>query len=290
MFRKTSAALGLTCMAAVACAASMPPAELIDARAAYNKAESGPAAQLDPAQLHIAEVQLALAEKTFDDEGNTYKARDQAYVAQRKAELADVKAHITEFDQQVNLSAQQVQLTQARALENTRSQLIQTRQQLAAATAAMSELAALKTVQAVKQEDRGTVITLSGSVLFASSKYELLRSAQDTLGQVANALSKSDPDSKIVVQGYTDSQGNDAYNQVLSQHRAETVRSFLVTHGIPSDRVTAEGFGPSSPVADNATPEGRANNRRVEIVVQPPAKTETVTPSSTTSTSTTTVH
>ena len=56
----------------------------------------------------------------------------------------------------------------------------------------------------------------------------------------------------------------------LSQHRAEAVRTYLVSHGIASDRVTAQGFGPANPVADNASPEGRADNRRVEIVVQPP--------------------
>jgi len=155
----------------------------------------------------------------------------------------------------------------------------------------MNELASMKTVQAVKQEDRGMVITLSGSVLFASAKYELLSSAAETLSRVAEALTKSESGSKILVQGYTDSQGSDAYNQELSRHRAETVRAFLTSHGIAPERVTAEGFGPSRPVADNTTAEGRANNRRVEIVVQPPTRPETPdVPSTTSTTTTTTVH
>jgi len=141
-------------------------------------------------------------------------------------------------------------------------------------------------VQNVKHDERGTVITLSGSVLFASAKYELLGSAQEALTHVADALSKSDPDSKLVVQGYTDSQGSESYNMTLSKNRAESVRSFLTAHGISPDRITAEGFGPASPVADNGTAEGRANNRRVEIIVQPPSRTAA--PSSTTQQTTTT--
>ena len=257
---------------AAACSASLPPPELIDARAAYNKASKGPAATLNPAQLHVAEEQLALAERTFDKDGDTFKTRDEAYVAQRKSELAEAQARITEAVAETNMSAKQVQLTQARGFQSARVQLSQTREQLAAATAAMAELAALKTVQNVKHEERGTVITLSGSVLFASGKYELLPSAQETLMNVATALTKSDPSSKILVQGFTDSQGPLAFNEVLSQHRAEAVLSFLTSHGVAADRATAKGLGPASAVATNDTAEGRANNRRVEIVVSPPPR------------------
>lgn len=113
------------------------------------------------------------------------------------------------------------------------------------------------------------VITLSGSVLFASGKSDVLPDAQTKLGNVATALSQQDPDSKIIVQGYTDSQGGQSFNQDLSQRRADSVRSYLVSHGLAADRVTAQGFGMGSPIADNASAEGRANNRRVEIVVTP---------------------
>jgi outer membrane protein OmpA-like peptidoglycan-associated protein len=293
MSYKISFVIGLLPLVA-ACAMSLPPPELVDARAAYDKAAAGPAAQLNPAQLHVAHEQLALADHSFDKDGDTFKTRDEAYVAERKAELADVEARTTEANQQVNLSAKEVQLTQAHNLRSARDQLVRTREQLAAATAAMAELAALKTVQNVKHEDRGTVITLSGSVLFASGKYALLSSAQETLGNVATALSKSDPTSKIIVQGYTDSQGPLAYNETLSQNRAETVLAFLTSHGISPDRVTAKGFGPSNAVATNNTPEGRANNRRVEIVVTPPTDAPTdqssAMPSTTQTTTTATVR
>ena len=115
------------------------------------------------------------------------------------------------------------------------------------------------------------VITLSGSVLSASAKWDLLPAAQARLNEVATALIKEDPLSKIVVEGHTDSQGAPKFNQDLSQHRAQAVRDYLVTRGIASDRISAAGFGETRTIADNASPEGRANNRRVEIVVQPAA-------------------
>jgi outer membrane protein OmpA-like peptidoglycan-associated protein len=121
----------------------------------------------------------------------------------------------------------------------------------------------------VKQEARGMVITLSGSVLFTTGKAELLPAAQVKLNDVAKALTEQDPESKMVVEGYTDSQGAVAYNQELSQRRAQSVRDYLVSRGIAGDRITSEGYGLSRAIGDNGTAEGRANNRRVEIVVKP---------------------
>ena len=115
------------------------------------------------------------------------------------------------------------------------------------------------------------VITLSGAVLFTSAKADLSPGAQLKLNDVANALTQQDPDSKIVVEGHTDSQGSASNNQDLSQRRAQAVRDYLVTRGIATDRITAQGFGSTRSVADNTSTEGRANNRRVEIVVQPAA-------------------
>ena len=72
-------------------------------------------------------------------------------------------------------------------------------------------------------------------------------------------------DVNIEVAGHTDSRGSDEYNMKLSQRRAEAVRSYLVSKGIASDRLSAKGYGESQPVADNATDEGRFQNRRVEL-------------------------
>jgi outer membrane protein OmpA-like peptidoglycan-associated protein len=88
------------------------------------------------------------------------------------------------------------------------------------------------------------------------------------LGQVAEALLAGDPAASFVVEGHTDSQGKAAANQLLSVNRANSVRDYLVQHGIAADRITSEGHGPDHSIADNKSAEGRADNRRVEIVVK----------------------
>jgi outer membrane protein OmpA-like peptidoglycan-associated protein len=271
---------------ALAACASAPPPELNDAHSAYDRVSHGPAAQLTPADVHTAQEQLAAADQSFARYGDSAETRDLAYSAQRKAELAEVNAQrLTAQSQQTDAQAQLEQMKDQR-LKLTSAQLSTAHQQLATqgqqlATAeqqradaerrAKQAAADLARVASVKQEPRGMVITLSGAVLFASAKYDLLPQAQVKLGEVADVLTKEDKDSKILVQGYTDSQGQQSFNQELSQHRAEAVRTYLASHGIAADRITAQGFGPGNPVADNNSAEGRADNRRVEIIVQPAA-------------------
>ena len=72
-----------------------------------------------------------------------------------------------------------------------------------------------------------------------------------------------------MVEGHTDSQGSDAVNQPLSLNRASAVRDYLVSRGVPQEKISAVGLGASRPLVDNNTAENRANNRRVEIVIQP---------------------
>jgi outer membrane protein OmpA-like peptidoglycan-associated protein len=268
----------------IAACASVPPPELNDAHSAYDRTSHGEAAQLVPADVHEAQVQLSAADQSFDQNGDSQETRDLAYAAKRKSELADVRARAAasakqEADAQAQLQQmkdQRIKLTSAE-LSTARQQLATQGQQLATAEQqkadaerrAQQAAADLARIASVKQETRGMVITLSGAVLFVSAKWDLLPQAQAKLSDVANVLTKQDPDSRIAVQGYTDSQGSQSFNQDLSQHRAEAVRTYLVAHGISADRITAQGLGPANPVADNASAEGRADNRRVEIIVQP---------------------
>jgi outer membrane protein OmpA-like peptidoglycan-associated protein len=129
-------------------------------------------------------------------------------------------------------------------------------------------MASLEEMGKVKEEARGTVITLDGSVLFASGKYDLLPIARQKLTDIAHAL-KDQGFKKITVEGHTDSRGSESTNRMLSENRAMAVRTLLVSEGIEPDKITAIGLGESRPIADNSTPEGRANNRRVEIIVVP---------------------
>jgi len=276
--------MGGLVMSVAGCAATPVPQDLLDARSAYLRAQAGPATQYKPDQVHEAKVALDKAEQSYMDDPADQKTKDLAYVAQRKAELAEANAanaHAQGVKGQADSDVKQTtkeQLTNARdQLASAGAQLAGSEQRLAAekqaradadkrAKEAMDRLTA--SVGAVKQEARGTVITLSGSVLFASNKDALLPGAQERLGHVAEAL-KTQDDRKIVVEGHTDSQGTAASNQGLSDRRAQSVVSYLISRGVPADQIRAEGLGPSRPIADNGSAEGRANNRRVEIIVKP---------------------
>lgn len=281
MIRHTAliSSLGIASLGAMlGCAHTPPPPELLEARAAYIRAESGPASQYKPDQLHEAKVALDRAERSYADDPGKQKTRDFAYVAERKAELAEVQARDAKAAQDKAQAEQTLQRATQSQLSSTRAQLDSAGQALATERAAraaaekrardaMNQLAASAAAN-VKEEARGTVITIPGSVLFASGKSALLLNAQTKLSSVADAL-KDQEDRQILVEGHTDSQGKDTFNQELSRARAQSVRDYLVSHGVPADHIRSEGYGSTRPVADNGTTEGRANNRRVEIIVQP---------------------
>jgi outer membrane protein OmpA-like peptidoglycan-associated protein len=266
----------------------MPPKELVDARAAYEKVKTGEAAQLKPEVVHEAKVALDQAEASFADDATSDRTRDLSYVAQRKAEYASAQGGLAGAVQQRDSATRELQTLQAQGLQKAQGELSQTRQQLAAtgekleaekkarqeaekrARDAMDKLAVAAAL-AVKEEPRGTVITLPGAVLFPTAKWDLLAGAREKLDQVAEAL-KNQADHKMIVEGHTDSQGSEGSNMELSQRRAQSVRDYLVSRGVPNDIISATGVGQHRPVSDNTTATGRANNRRVEIIVQPVEK------------------
>lgn len=262
----------------VGCATTLPK-ELSSAREAYRQASAGPAAQVAPAELHVASQALAKAEQSFADDANSYRTRDLAYVAQRKAELAEATASIAVEQKSQAQSGKDFQATQGQIIASTRQDLSDTNSALVAsersgemtaerlAAAEKQAADALAKLAAVKDEPRGMVITLSGSVLFASNQATLLPEARARLDQVAEILLTT-RERNLAVEGHTDSQGADGFNMDLSQRRADAVRSYLVQRGYGADLVKAHGLGEGRPVADNGNAEGRANNRRVEIVIE----------------------
>jgi outer membrane protein OmpA-like peptidoglycan-associated protein len=277
--------------------ATAPPPELVSARAKYAQTAASRGGKAAPVELHKAKVALDRAEEsfTFGDEAET---RDFAYLAERRAEsaeaagstalavaervaaeaaydknqgqlLAGAKSDLGKTREQLAESgrAQQAMATDLNAERAARaeadSKAATSKQEAAAATEALAKLAA-------KEEQRGTVITLSGSVLFATNQAALLPGAQTRLDDVAGALMEA-KERKVLVEGHTDSRGAREANLALSQRRAESVRSYLVTRGYPAEKIEARGIGQERPVAENGTAEGRANNRRVEIVVERPS-------------------
>jgi outer membrane protein OmpA-like peptidoglycan-associated protein len=270
-----------------ACATTVPT-ELVDAREEYRRASFGSVGQAAPAELHVANQALAEAEQSFKTDPDSYRTRDLAYIAQRKSQLAEAAASIAIQQKSEAQAKNDYQTTQGKVVAKTKQDLSQTRSDLAAsqrvgeATAeqlsaeqiaraaaekrASDSQAALAKLAAVKDEPRGMVITLSGSVLFASNRAVLLPEARTRLDQLAEVL-LTNRERNLTVEGHTDSQGSVNYNLDLSQRRADAVRSYLVERGYQGDLIQAHGLGKGSPVADNTSAEGRANNRRVEIVI-----------------------
>jgi outer membrane protein OmpA-like peptidoglycan-associated protein len=276
----------------VSCAATAIPTELSNARQAYRHASEGPAAQLVPAELHKAKQALDRAEISFEKEPKSFRTKDLAYVAERKAMKADALASIAAQKVNTARANKSYQTTQGEIIERAQADLARARTEKAdAATAeAAADLAAaqqarmdaekraddaqakLAEVAKLKEEARGLVITLSGSVVFASNQASILPAAQARLNQVSEALLSTDSLRNLVVEGHTDSIGSEAYNMQLSQRRADSVRSYLISRGYPADKIEASGIGEIRPIASNSNPEGRSNNRRVEIIVQREAR------------------
>ena len=264
----------------VGCGSTLPPKELVDARKAYQKSQGGDAAQQTPAELDDAKKALDAAERSFSEEGDAPQTKDLAYVAERKSALADAAARLALAKKAREAAEREAQNLQVDELHRARTDLASTKDQLAREKSAREEAerkaaqarADLQKIASVKQESRGMVITLSGSVLFQTNKAALLPAAVAKLHDVGEALIKGNPDANITIEGHSDSQGQRQYNMDLSLERANAVKAQLVSHGVAADRITTVGVGPDRPIADNKTAEGRANNRRVEIIVQPSGK------------------
>lgn len=118
----------------------------------------------------------------------------------------------------------------------------------------------------IRQEANRLNVTLSSDTLFATGSAELFAGSREKLRQFASILNKY-PQTTIVVTGHTDNRGGESLNQKLSEDRAQAVASTLIADGVGASRITTRGVGAAQPVADNSTPEGRAQNRRVEVTV-----------------------
>jgi outer membrane protein OmpA-like peptidoglycan-associated protein len=267
------------CSGALGCGSAPPPRQLIDARAAYNEARLGKAAELAPAELHMARVSLNAAEQAFQDDPESAETYTLSYVALRTAELVKVQAETKQHKAELDDAQRELDRLETDEISRTRSELLKTKHELASerqareAAESRERDALQKLAQAaalsVKEEPRGTVIVLPGSVLFTSGAYELTSEARSKLSLIADTLTPQAKTHDIVVEGHTDSKGSPSSNQVLSEQRARAVMDFLISRGIPSNSITSVGIGQARPIADNSSAEGRANNRRVEIIIKP---------------------
>jgi outer membrane protein OmpA-like peptidoglycan-associated protein len=118
----------------------------------------------------------------------------------------------------------------------------------------------------VERIGEGIKVTFTSGILFDVNKSDLRPEAKENITQLAAILNKY-PDTNILIEGHTDSDGTEEYNQKLSERRAGSVSYFLAENSVASSRVTTMGYGETQPVADNATAEGKQANRRVEIAI-----------------------
>lgn len=183
-------------------------------------------------------------------------AQQQAQSAQQSAEASRREAELAQ--RQAMAQTQQARDAQLDA-EVSRQQAIQAEARTRQLEAQLSELAAQKT-------ERGMVITLGSDVLFDVNRTELKPGAMRTIQKVAEFM-RQYPERKLMVEGFTDSTGGEAYNMDLSERRAQSVRSAVVAAGIDPSRVISRGYGKGYPVATNDTTTGRQLNRRVEVII-----------------------
>ncbi|RRA48787.1 OmpA family protein [Acidipila sp. EB88] len=202
-----------------------------------------------------------------------HQAMDAA-AQQRASEQAQQQAQQSALDaQQAKLQAEQASAERAKAelqaaqAQAQAAQAQQAQQQAAQQTQQIRQRLRdqLNSVLNTQESARGLIVNMS-DVLFDTGKYTLKSDAQVKLAKVSGIL-QAYPSLKVQVEGYTDNVGGEQYNQKLSENRAQAVGDFLVAQGVPLANVTATGFGLTNPVADNGSAEGRAQNRRVELVV-----------------------
>jgi outer membrane protein OmpA-like peptidoglycan-associated protein len=300
--KRTAGALG-ACVLAIglnACGSSAPTRELADARRAYDNAEDGPAKTQRPGELHSAKAALDRAERAHKDDPGSDREKRLAQVAKHKADIADARGEAYQSElaaqaqrERANREAQQLRGPDDRAnmakveRDRAKDEVVVNDQPRAARSAANRETAVpageragdraddradaalqrLTRVSKVHEDDRGVVITLSGSLLYPSGEDELSPVAKQHLDDVAAALKEQPKDRKFKVEGYSDATGSAARNKQLSTKRAQAVADYLSSHGIDKDRIEVSGYGEQNPIADNTTDEGRATNRRVEVVI-----------------------
>ena len=253
-----------------ACASTpMVDPQLDTAHNMVQSAESDPNVALyAPLDLQTAKQQLQAADEAAVRHDRP-AVEQAAYMAGQTARLAKLKASAKADDARV--AAGQAERDQIQLNARTREVNSATRDADAAkqardleaqkAAALQSEVDALK----AKSTDRGLVLTL-GDVLFDSGQATLSPGASRNLDGLVQFLTEH-PDRRVEIDGYTDSVGTDAFNQDLSQRRADAGKAALVNRGIDPTRITTEGFGKEYALASNADAAGRQRNRRVEVVI-----------------------
>jgi len=224
------------------------------AEAAAREAKARADAEAEAKKRVEAEAAQAEAERMKQE---AQKAAQEA--AQQKEEAEKAKAEALAQQQALAAETEKAKAA-AEQSEQLRQQAEKEKQELRARL-----LQQLNTILATRDTARGLIANMS-DVLFKSGSAELLPGARERLAKVSGIV-LAYPGLHLEVEGHTDSIGGDDYNQSLSERRAQAVRAYLVQQGTAANAIVARGLGKTEPVASNDTPEGRQQNRRVELIL-----------------------
>jgi outer membrane protein OmpA-like peptidoglycan-associated protein len=207
--------------------------------------------EADQARLDAERARLLVA-TTTEDAQRAEQEKDRALLKEAESARA------------AQLSAEEAD--QARRLAESRaSEAKYARLEADLASQQISSLTRQLENLQLRQTESGVVVTL-GDVLFSSGQAQLVEGGRSSLEEVVDLL-QTEPDKKIRVEGHTDSLGDAEANLLLSQQRAEAVLEALVSLGVASDRISALGMGEDFPIASNEDEDGRARNRRVDVIL-----------------------
>jgi outer membrane protein OmpA-like peptidoglycan-associated protein len=253
---------GLAALLAACASAPQRNDQLEQARAEVQAFTADPLAQQAAASdVEQARASLNQADGAFQQKRPPEEVNHLAYLALRHAQAGEARISESRARQQVAKAQEdrtRIQLqARERETQNAKAQTAVAQGELASTRKELTDLQA-------KQTDRGLVMTLS-DVLFDTGRATLKPGATRDIDRLAQAL-KDNANTRVKIEGYTDSVGSDSDNQSLSERRADAVADALQMRGVPASRYEVEGLGKEYPVASNNTPEGRQQNRRVEIV------------------------
>ena len=211
------------------------------------------AAQLEADQARAEAERARLLVATTSEDAQ--RAREEKELAlQKEAE----SARAAELSAEEATQARRLAESRASEAEFARREADLASQQITSLTRQLENLQ-------LRQTESGVVVTL-GDVLFATGQAPLVEGGRTSLEEVVDLL-QTEPDKKIRVEGHTDSRGDAEANLQLSEQRAQAVREALISLGVSADRVTALGMGEDFPIASNEDEDGRAQNRRVDVIL-----------------------
>ncbi|QFT56000.1 OmpA family protein [Microbulbifer sp. THAF38] len=252
---KSLISLGLATAVVSGCASTDIPKPLAEVEHQYQLMSSNEMANRHAATPLRAAGKSVSEAKTAWQDGNEKSMAHQVYLAERMLGVVEHEIDIADMEAQFK-NADMVRA--GLVLQGKNSELTQKNQELKELKKELEKMGS-------KQNSEGNVLTL-GDVLFAFDDHKLQPGAKPTVRKVADFLSAHE-NTRVVIEGYTDSLGSEEYNVGLSVKRAQSIQKALVKAGVTNERITVKGYGESNPVASNKSAVGRQHNRRVEVVL-----------------------